>query len=292
MSADELAAQEHHVFPVDDPRLPKCAGLHTTTPCNGQRGKHPMVAWGHAATTNQKMIATWFAGASRNIGISCGPSGLVVLDEDEHGVLQQWADRNGVDLPDTYTVSTGKGRHLYYRHDHKVAPIYNRAARLFGNLAIDVRGEGGFVVAAGSVHQSGRVYEGNSTQIAPLPADLAQLLLAAQQEHQSGKQTTDGGDICLDPNTAPIPYGKRHRQLTKYAGRLRNAGLDYTEAEILFRKRFELCEQPPGKEAPYERAKETILDDVYARYQAGRTPDEAEVGRPKLYRAVDLKPAA
>ena len=267
MSPYDLASQGLHVFPVDHPSLPECAGLHNTSPCDGKRGKHPAVAWGHAATTNPKMIATWFEGRTRNVGISCGPSGLVVLDEDEPDVLNQWAEANGVSLPDTYTVITGKGRHLYYAYDHAVAPIRNAAARLFGALAIDVRGDGGFVVADGSVHQNGGVYAYNGAAIAPLPGELAQRLLTAQ-DAPTGKVRTE---VFVDPNSTPIPYGKRYRELLKYAGRLRSRGLDYAEAEILFRKRFELCEQPPGKEAPYDLAKQNILDDVYTRYDAGRT---------------------
>ena len=286
-TALDLAARGLHVFPVDHPSLTECAGLHNTTPCNGQRGKHPSVAFSHAATTNPKMITAWFAGTTRNAGISCGPSNLVVLDEDEDGALQEWSQRSGITLHDTYIVTTGKGRHLYYRHDHTVTPIYNRAARLFGNLAIDVRGQGGFVVGAGSVHAQGRIYEDNATPIAPLPDELAQHLLAAQA--QPGKQTV--AEFSTSPNNTHIPYRKRHTELLKYAGRLRNAGLDHNEAETLFRKRWELCEQPPGKEAPYERAKQTILDDVYARYAAGHTQEAVE-GMPKLWNATDLKPAA
>lgn len=287
MSVYDLASEGLHVFPVDHPSLRECAGLHKTVPCDGKRGKHPSVAWGHAATTNPKMIATWFEGTTRNVGISCGPSGLVVLDEDELGALDAWAAENGVTLPDTYTVATGKGRHLYYRYDHTVAPIENKAARLFGALAVDVRGAGGFVVATGSTHEEGRTYQRNGAEIAPLPEQLAQRLLAAQTKTPS-KPVTE--EFRPSPNDTPIPYLQRHTQLVKYAGRLRNAGLDHTEAEILFRKRWELCEQPPGKEAPYERAKQTILDDVYARYEAATS--EPVEGIPRLWRPGELKPAA
>jgi Bifunctional DNA primase/polymerase, N-terminal len=163
--AEHLADMGMHVFPVDHPSLPECAGLHKTVPCNGDRGKHPSVAWGHAATTNPKMIAAWFSGRTCNVGVSCGPSNIVVLDEDEQGVLDTWAADNGVTLPDTYIVTTGRGRHFYYRWDHTVAPITNGAAQLFGNLKIDVRGQGGYAVGAGSVHYQGRVYEGNGHPI-------------------------------------------------------------------------------------------------------------------------------
>jgi hypothetical protein len=289
-----LADMGLHIFPVDHPSLPWCAGLHKTTPCDGKRGKHPTVAWGRAATTDPRMIAAWFSGSTLNVGISCGPSNLVVLDEDEQGVLDAWAAEHDVTLPDTYTVTTGRGRHLYYRWDHTVTPITNSAARLFGvGSKIDVRGHGGFVVAAGSFHEQGRVYEHNSHPITELPADLAQLLIAARNTQQHN-DNGDGPRAPGDPNSTPILYHDRHTALTQYAGRLRNAGLDRTEADILFRARWELCEQPPGKEAPYKRAKKTILDDVYARYKAGGAPVSNDDGNdtPRVWKASDLRSAA
>jgi hypothetical protein len=289
VSAAHLAHMGMHVFPVDHPSLPECAGRHKTVPCNGDRGKHPSVAWGHAATTNAKMIATWFSGRTRNVGISCGPSNLVVLDEDEQGALDTWAAENGVTLPDTYTVTTGRGRHLYYRWDHTVAPITNGADKLFGELKIDVRGQGGYAVAAGSVHHQGRVYEDNGHPIADLPDELAQQLIAAQNIQQHNET---GEIVSPDPNTAPIPHGKRHKQLLKYAGRLRNAGLDFHEAEALFRQRWELCEQPPGDEFPYEHARDSVLDDVYNRYKAGSVLVSGDDDMPRVWKASDLRSAA
>ena len=50
-------------------------------------------------------------------------------------------------LPKTVTVKTGKGRHLYFRcADVRVS---NSAGRI--GKGIDVRGDGGYVVAAGSI---------------------------------------------------------------------------------------------------------------------------------------------
>ena len=57
-------------------------------------------------------------------------------------------------LPKTVTVKTGKGRHRYFRCGD--ARIRNSAGRL--GKGIDVRGDGGYVVAAGSVHVSGADY--------------------------------------------------------------------------------------------------------------------------------------
>ena len=44
-----------------------------------------------------------------------------------------------------------------------------------------------------------------------------------------------------------IPDGERHKKLIAYAGRLLKNRNDFNEAEILFRERWLLCEQPDGQ---------------------------------------------
>ena len=79
-------------------------------------GKHPTGAWGTWAVsvTPQQIDIAWnkYNGLA-NIGIACGPSGIVVLDEDQAAELDKWCAAYGVTLPPTYEVTTGRGRHLY-----------------------------------------------------------------------------------------------------------------------------------------------------------------------------------
>jgi len=212
-----------------------------------------------------------------NIGVSCGPSGLVVLDGDKRGELDRWCVTYGVALPDTYAVTTGRGDHLYFRWDHSIKRIGNSPKAMEG-FKVDVRGEGGYAVAEGSQHASGAVYTGNGRPIADLPDPVAELLLA----HSSGEDTEGPNWEKVDPNTAKIGFGDRHGALVSYAGRLRKSGLDLGEVDEAFRQRWLLCEQPQGQvpEAPYHssacpypvtweeaRAK---LQDVFERYPAGQ----------------------
>ena len=122
-------------------------------------GKHPRTPNGvHNATTVQKRIKAWLEKwPSASFGIATGrPSGIFVLDIDGKvgkASLEALQNKHGR-LPKTVTVKTGKGRHLYFRCDG--ARVGNSAGRL--GKGIDVRGDGGYVVAAGSVHVSGAVY--------------------------------------------------------------------------------------------------------------------------------------
>jgi len=150
--------------------------------------KRPAVrAWETRATTDPGRITRCWTAGAYNIGIACGPSGLVVIDLDtpttpdgaygpetfdtlvnQHGDPAAW---------ETYTVRTGRGgMHLYYRHPD--GPELRNTARALGP-AVDTRAHGGYVVAAGSA-VAGRPYTVVAPgDPAPLPAWLAQLLRPA-----------------------------------------------------------------------------------------------------------------
>ena len=130
----------------------------------GTRNKVPAIKGGcRSATSDETQVhAWWSANPGHNIGIATGAAsgGLVVIDidvdpdsgEDGMAELRRWERRHG-SLPETVTAITGRGGlHLYYRTSE---PFRNSANR---GLGIDVRGDGGFVVAPPSVHPNGNAY--------------------------------------------------------------------------------------------------------------------------------------
>jgi hypothetical protein len=156
------------VFPVDHPRLPRCAGWHKPGyPCDGKRGKHPCCRWTEASTSDPETIGAALAGRLRNIGIDTRKSGLLVVDEDQHGAFTQYAASVGQEIPETFTVSTAQGRHFYFRQPAQ--PLGNGTGALSGR-PIDIRGAG-YVVAPGSVHETGVIYTpaNPSKPVAPVP---------------------------------------------------------------------------------------------------------------------------
>lgn len=158
-TALSLASRGWHIFPVDHPSLPQCAGLrtaaHDPATCT-QRGKHPCVKWTMAATTEPKMIRSWLSQGPRNLGIHCGKSGLVVLDEDVPGELLRYAIEHGHALGATHIVQTGRGRHYYFLAPPGVALGNGEGA--FGPYDINIRAGNGYVVAEGSQHANGATY--------------------------------------------------------------------------------------------------------------------------------------
>lgn len=160
--------------------------LHTATPACSCRhecdspGKHPRVTRGlHAAVVDPAQITTWWQmWPQANIGIATGvSSGLVVLDIDP---------RNGGDaslallesivgpLPGTPVATTGGGgAHLYYER-HPGWPTPSRTNAFPALPGIDIKADGGYVVAPPSVHASGARYAwaGLAGQPAPWPLTL------------------------------------------------------------------------------------------------------------------------
>lgn len=126
-------------------------------------GKHPQTRNGSKdATKAHSTIAEWFDGLFRNgsIGIATGAdAGIVVLDVDpRHGgeeALAALETQHG-ELPMTPTSRTGGGG-LHFFFAHPGGTVKNSANAVGPGL--DVRGEGGYVVAPPSVHASGGRYE-------------------------------------------------------------------------------------------------------------------------------------
>lgn len=99
----------------------------------------------------------WFNRGDKNIAIVCGriSGGLVVVDFDDPSVLD-FLINGGIDKfsERTLVVKTGKGYHAYFRVAESL--LQNRR---FNNLKIDIKGEGGYVVAPPSIHREGTRYE-------------------------------------------------------------------------------------------------------------------------------------
>jgi hypothetical protein len=148
-AALEYAANGWHVFPLKE------------------ADKRPATARGFQdATTDPDQIRTWWGRNPRyNIGIATGAdSGFVVLDTDNPDA-EEYATMQG-DTP-TRCQTTAKGRHRLYKHP---GTDTRNTTALHGVAGLDVRGDGGYIVAAPSVHPTGAVYAWeNDNDLAPLP---------------------------------------------------------------------------------------------------------------------------
>jgi hypothetical protein len=189
------------------------------------KGKHPAVAWMRYQQTAASMeqIREWFEGVftGYGVGIVTGAvSDIFVIDIDEGpgkpggDTIRDLQMLYG-DLPFTVQARTGGGgRHLIFRHPHDV---WITTARNTLGPGVDTRGDGGFIVAAPSLHESGRFYLWDelahirTTAIAEAPAWVIELTEGSPPDPTGARRPATGtGEIIRDVWGKVIDGRERH----------------------------------------------------------------------------------
>ncbi len=224
--------------------------------------KRPMIAWQdyqrRRATADD--VHAWFARwPSANVGIVTGDvSGLVVLDVDvRHGGDETLVDlerEHGALPPTVEAVSGGGGRHLYFAHPGGHVP--NKAALATG---IDLRGDGGLIIAPPSAHPSGRRYRWrpghapDQIALAPLPGWLVEDVTPAGGRR--GHPLAHWRGLVEQG----VPEGRRNDSIASLAGHLLWHGVDpEVVAELLLCWNRERC-RPPLPDEEVARTVDSIV---------------------------------
>lgn len=219
----------------------------------GSPGKHPRLLGGvHSATADAvKIRDLWKIQDQANIAIATGSkSGVVVLDVDpRHGGSSSLAklEADYGTLPSTMKVNTGGGGfHFYFDLGARI--IRSSVSALGPGL--DVRAEGGYVVAPPSLHASGRRYEWTTpgayrSSPPKLPPWLARKIAEASKPRNSSVYST-----CRPLQfTGKIPEGQRNTTLTQVCGSLfRYITSPAVISRILCSVNEDGCEPPLGQD--------------------------------------------
>ncbi len=184
-------------------------------------GKVPLTRNGFKnASTNAQRITAMFNAApdATGYGIATGAaSGLIVVDVDGPEAVAE-AKRRG--LTSGHVVKTGRpeggGFHLYLT----LVPCTEVKSRDL-SPGLELKGEGAYVVGAGSLHPTGSLYrvvrDGKPTAAPPSllepPRDLRGQSITPREGY-------GGTPVVLDVAGPPIPEGGRNLELTRIAGRL------------------------------------------------------------------------
>ena len=184
------------------------------------RGKKPIVRWKRyqQQPPSRERVRQFFERYSgANIGILTGEYyDLLVLDVD--GKLGRQSLKGRI-VPITRGIRTGRGWQLYYRYPHG-----HNIGSLVGILpGIDVRGNGGLVVAPNSVHENGRVYHVVIDE--PLADTPVWLIEACENYHAKPKsqclsKRSPGQTPATLSKTSPgdvIPEGSRNWNIFRAA---------------------------------------------------------------------------
>jgi Bifunctional DNA primase/polymerase, N-terminal len=149
-------------------------------PCQA-RGKKPLTRNGFKdASSHREHVWHWWRRCPHaNIGLATGPgSGWLVVDLDGPAGRASWERliRQHGRVQTLAAITGGGGLHLVFAYPDRLQ-FGNTAGRL--GPGIDTRGAGGYIIAAPSLHPSGRRYQWLEPRLdpAPLPEWLLELLL-------------------------------------------------------------------------------------------------------------------
>lgn len=222
-------------------------------PCR-PRDKRPLTPHGFKdATTDPHQIRTWWRQwRHANVGIATGEvSGFVVLDIDtaKGGDTSLAALKTACGaLPTTLESATGGGgRHLLFQWPGVPVPNRVGTADTLGE-GLDVRGDGGYIVAPPSVHPRGGAYQwcdaawvAKLVPPAPLPGVWVTLLTRTPEKPTDAPE---GGQEVY------IREGNRNDTLFRFGASMRHYGA--SEPDILQALRalnHQRCTPPlPSKE--------------------------------------------
>lgn len=168
--------------------------------------KRPLVSWKEFQTRKASIeeVIGWFEKfPEAQLGIVTGAiSDLTVVDIEGEGDFDLIKD-------ETYTVKTGGlGRHMYFTYDKD----FQNAVRVLP--FVDIRSEGGFVVAPGSISSKGSYGVIKDIPIVKM-SDATKSLLVDARKSNFEPSTSSSVPLSDYPGYGP---GQRNDQMAKYVG--------------------------------------------------------------------------
>lgn len=243
--------------PMPVPSFSDCSCGHRT--CSSV-GKHPRTAHGvHDATTDLEQIMEWWdEWPDANIGIATGVvSNLIVVDVDPRNggdeSFKELTARHGKPSMGLSAWTGGGGYHLFFKY--KDQPVVYRPAK-----GIEIKADGGYIVAAPSLHASGEYYR---WRVAPHP-DLDSLTRAPSWcfGFYNTPATGPGSNLTkLDPKRI-VKSGERNSELARLMGRWRRVGMTESEMHAAGAVHNRMFFEPPLDDDEVRRTAKSI-----ARYE-------------------------
>jgi hypothetical protein len=258
--------------------------------------KVPLVKWeryqGEPPTIAE--VQKWFKDTNYNIAIICGrvSRNLVVIDFDDGEIYEKFMKEieGDAELKDviesTWLVKTGKGFHVYLWVDTDKPVKIGKLPR------VDIKGEGGYVVAPPSLHPSGKHYifirftkttgheirvitEAQYSRLLATLEGVTQSKLPEERKVEVEKpreitsKLTDEQIQGITKVLEPVyKQGHRHNIILYLSGWLYTRGVSYESAEKLVKT---ICEHYQDEEC---NDRLYTLKDTYG---IGKTPREEKV---------------
>jgi replicative DNA helicase len=212
-------------------------------------GKHPGREWQIHATTDPGALRAWFTQKHEaNVSIATGPeSGIFVLDVDPRNGGNEAFDaliRKHGPLPAGPQFKTGSGGdHIPFKHPGGYIPTKSNIAP-----GLDIRGNGGQIIAPPSLHVCGQHYSVDPEYPLDLPVPeappwLLALVSSASLNHEN------------DPNSRKPRFniqealngasaGRRDETIFKLAAKMRDEDIPVDMALDWIRRAAQNCDPP------------------------------------------------
>jgi len=197
-------------------------------------GKRPLVPWRRWQTERQldlpfedacAYLLEHFSGGPNVGAITGAVSGTAVFDVDSVSAREVLTQACGGSLPTTVTTQTKRGPHVWFAHPG--GEVSNRVR--VGGAALDLRGDGGYVVVPPSVHPvdgSPYTWQVSPDEVWPpakIPQSLLLLLRPSRLVTTTSRPQLPGGryaKVVLERETAIVraaPEGERNHTLNRAA---------------------------------------------------------------------------
>src|SRR5215472_6650241 len=235
------------------------------------RGKTPATAHGlNDATIDLTVIAQWWReNPDYNIGAATGhTSGFFVVDidgGDGEAALRELERENGALPPTVEVITGGGGRHLYF--SMPITKIANSVGKVGPH--IDVRGNGGYVLAPPSIHPSGRRYAW-SVDTANRIAGAPDWLLARITPGNGGSSEATPPSEWRELVANGIAQGARNDTVTRLTGHLLRRYVDpWIALELIRSWNAARCRPPLADEEIQQIVNSIAGREIKRRQEAG-----------------------
>lgn len=231
--------------------------------------------WPTKCSSDEAQLTKWFTGRYKNAQVSVATghvSGVIVIDIDnKHGAVaaDTFAQFVAEGWPKTMTVKTQTGGlHLYYKDPGGIKSCSG------WRTGVDIRGEGGQVVAPGSIGE-----KGDYSLLLGIPPVMLPLSLASKLPRKNNPQeSTDFGmgEIWVPPEI--VKKGERDDTFFRYASSLQARKVpESTAREILSVYYFKAVQEQTDFSLEDALCK---VEQVYGRYASKNVEQRGALDTP------------
>jgi hypothetical protein len=214
-------------------------------------GKNPAISWKNspidAASTSEwaGLAQSWIDSLDQqfpelNACVIAKPDEYVFIDNDTAKEFREGYEKfSGEKYPETFTTSATPNHYQeHFRQTDLTRTMGNIVQFSVDGISLSVRQRNLYVLAEGSRHPSGRIYEVVvDADIIPMPDKMAEYIQHLDKKaHQdttrpsSGSSQDDWIPIDITVEGAPIPHGQHDSALFKIASSLRQRKWDRQDA--------------------------------------------------------------